>query len=428
MFSLTAVVLLAAVVAAGAHAKVPSVSTKGQQYGYINVNETYDANVFYWLFESQNDPSTDPLVMWLTGGPGCSSELAIFFENGPFNVDEQMRLSPNPYSWNKKANLLYIDQPVGTGFSYANTDYIFDEQAVAYEVYTFLQKFFAMYPQYWRNGQEFYIIGESYAGHYVPAISAFVVEQNKANPSAIPLPLAGIGIGNGWTDPKTQYGAYGKFAYENKLIGAELYASLNETYKKCEAMLDAQLWGQAGQVCGSLMGEVLQAAGNINVYNIKLPCNPPPLCYNFDNITQYLNLAATQEMLGVASHHIKWETCNDVVNMRFVPDRFESFRSDVPKVLAAGTRVLVYSGMLDLICNYVGGAEWTAKMEWPGQAGFNAASYKDWTVGGATAGHAKTYGNFTWLEVEEAGHMVPHDQPANALTMLETFLNNQPFA
>jgi len=90
-----------------------------QHYGYINVNSKYNANVFYWFFESQGTPSSDPVVLWLTGGPGCSSELALFFENGPYTVDGNGNLSPNPYSCNSFTNLLYVDQPVGTGFSYA---------------------------------------------------------------------------------------------------------------------------------------------------------------------------------------------------------------------------------------------------------------------------------------------------------------------
>jgi len=119
-----------------------------QHYGYITVNVTMEANLFYWMFESQGNPKTDPLVLWMTGGPGCSSELALFFENGPYTVDANGNLTPNPFSWNKNANLIYIDQPVGTGFSYASSDYIHDEAQVAQEMYSFLQLFLQQYPQY----------------------------------------------------------------------------------------------------------------------------------------------------------------------------------------------------------------------------------------------------------------------------------------
>ena len=75
---------------------------------------------FYWMFESRHEPSTDPVLLWMTGGPGCSSEVALFGENGPCSVNANgTGTIRNPYSWNSRANVIYIDQPAGTGFSYA---------------------------------------------------------------------------------------------------------------------------------------------------------------------------------------------------------------------------------------------------------------------------------------------------------------------
>ena len=87
--------------------------------GIIDLTED-DDDMFYILFNSRRNPQKDPLVMWLTGGPGCSSELALFYENGPFGFNETDRsLIYNPYSWNNISNLLFVDNPVGTGFSNA---------------------------------------------------------------------------------------------------------------------------------------------------------------------------------------------------------------------------------------------------------------------------------------------------------------------
>lgn len=86
-----------------------------QTSGLVNLSKGDD--MFYWFFKSRNDPSTDPLVLWLTGGPGCSSGIAVFYENGPFSFNDDLSLKKNPYSWNTAANLLYVDSPVGTGFS-----------------------------------------------------------------------------------------------------------------------------------------------------------------------------------------------------------------------------------------------------------------------------------------------------------------------
>ena len=135
------------------------------------------------------------MVVWLTGGPGCSSEVAIFGENGPFSVNDDLSLKRNEFSWNNNANVIYVDQPVGTGFSKAKIlDYTHSEKEIADEFYQFLVKFIAKYPEF--NSRELFITGESYAGHYIPAISAFIHQQK--NPS---INLVGFGIGNGWTSP-----------------------------------------------------------------------------------------------------------------------------------------------------------------------------------------------------------------------------------
>jgi len=164
-------------------------------------------NYFYWFFEARSKPATAPLVLWMTGGPGCSSEVALFGENGPCAVNQEGNETvPNPHSWNNEANLLYIDQPAGTGFSYGlGLDH--DESEVAEDMYAFLQAFFRAHPEYESN--DFFVFGESYAGHYVPAVSHRVWQRNKAlAPGVVPINLKGIGIGNGLTEPSIQYRYY----------------------------------------------------------------------------------------------------------------------------------------------------------------------------------------------------------------------------
>jgi carboxypeptidase C (cathepsin A) len=131
-----------------------------QYTGYFKLT-TGDKHYFYWFFESRENPATAPVALWLTGGPGCSSEVALFGENGPCKVNKAgSNTTRNPYSWNSKANLLYVDQPTGTGFSYG-TGLDHNEVGVADDMYSFLQLFFKAHPQYQKL--PFFAFGESYA-------------------------------------------------------------------------------------------------------------------------------------------------------------------------------------------------------------------------------------------------------------------------
>ncbi|KAL6041469.1 Carboxypeptidase [Balamuthia mandrillaris] len=395
-----------------------------QYHGYIEVNEEEEANLFYWMFAAQNTSAAAPLVLWLTGGPGCSSEVAIFFENGPFKIDPRsLQLKQNPYSWNKNAHLLYVDQPAGTGFSYARRAYVKNETMVALDMYTFLQKFLQQYPHL--ANVDFYITGESYAGHYIPAIAAYILQENKqsGNPK---INLKGIAIGDGLIDPESMAESWGTYLYFNNKIGkSDLYEIQQQFYKRCQPDLQAGDYGSAFFSCNQVLQMGLQAAGNINVYDIREPCKVPPLCYDTSYIADYLNQPEVRKQLGVGNR--QWEDCSSSVYAPFESKDFEySYEFDLPIILEEA-RVLIYNGNYDLVVDFYGQGAMLDSMQWPGQNGFNNAKNVTWHVDSQVAGSVRTYQNLSYLVVNNAGHMVPHDQPKNALDMLTRFLSNLPF-
>jgi len=382
--------------------------------------------MFYWMFESQNSPTTDPLVMWLTGGPGCSSELALFFENGPYKVStDGQTVSPNPYGWNQKANLIYVDNPVGTGFSYVTNTYGYQhsEKGVANELWIFMQNFYQMYPQY--ANLPFYITGESYGGHYVPAFAAFVVAQNAAK-AGMNIPLKGIAVGNGWVDPLIQAGSYAPFAYYNGIISQATLQQANTDYVQCAQDINNKDYSNAFYDCNAVFSDVIDGTNNVNYYDIRKKCNPAPLCYDLSNIVTYLNLPSTRQKLGVGDR--TWTTCDGTVYSYFENKDFErSFLKDIPKILATNISVLMYNGNEDLICNYYGTAAYLNIMTWPGQQGFIKANNHTYTVSGNAAGSVRTFGGLTFLVVFQAGHMVPYDQPQVALDIVNRVISNTPW-
>lgn len=153
--------------------------------GYFTVNEATGSNLFWWLFEAQNapdGPANAPLLIWLNGGPGASSMGGVFTENGPFAVSEDgSTLVMRNASWNNKYNVMFIDNPVGTGFSYTTSSegFVTDQTEVAADLYSLLYQFYAQYPAY--MDVPLYICGESYAGKYVPALATVVHQANLAH-------------------------------------------------------------------------------------------------------------------------------------------------------------------------------------------------------------------------------------------------------
>jgi carboxypeptidase C (cathepsin A) len=199
-------------------AKELTCGTAKNEAGYIKLPNKQDDEYFYWFFESRKSPATDPLVLWLTGGPGCSSIMALLVENGPCKVKEDLTTVLNPYSWNTEANVIWLDQPSDVGFSYgAAADEDHDESNVQENIYWFLQGFLDKHPEL--VGRPLFITGESYGGHYIPAAAHYIWLENKANAplsngtnattgvevnATARINLQGIAIGNGLVNPVVQ--------------------------------------------------------------------------------------------------------------------------------------------------------------------------------------------------------------------------------
>ena len=143
--------------------------------GYLTAGTS---KLHYWLVTAEENPEDAPTALWLNGGPGCSSLDGFVYEMGPFEIDSNNNLSLRPYRWNKNVNMLYVEAPVGVGFSYSTDDnYKCDDDRTADENMIAVEDFYSKFPQLKANG--FFITGESYAGIYVPTLAEAIV-QNSA--------------------------------------------------------------------------------------------------------------------------------------------------------------------------------------------------------------------------------------------------------
>lgn len=231
--------------------------------GYLSVTET--RHIFYWYTESQSDPDTDPVVFWTNGGPGCSGLLGFGTEMGPYQLDADGKLQPNPYGWNRHANLLYVEQPAGVGFSYTDTQedlHTGDAQA-AVDNYHLITAFFDRYPE--RRSNPFYIASESYGGHYIPQLALEILKRQQNGEDGV-ANFRGFMVGNPYVDlytnTITQFDAF----YSHGLLPKPLFQKWINRCRHRDTFMNHE--------CIDLMDQlwtVSQTERGINPYALDFP-------------------------------------------------------------------------------------------------------------------------------------------------------------
>ncbi|XP_053983595.1 venom serine carboxypeptidase [Hylaeus volcanicus] len=393
--------------------------------GYLTVNKEYNSNMFFWFFPAVHNPKTAPIVLWLQGGPGATSMFGLFMENGPFIVTANKTLKMRKYSWNQAHNLLYIDNPVGTGFSFTDNDkgYATNETHVGRDVHTMLVQFFKLFPEL--QGNDFYVTGESYAGKYVPAVSHAIKDFNiKAQTK---INLKGLAIGNGLTDPENQL-LYGDYLYQLGLIDTNGRDVFHKYEDKGRDLIRQKKYEEAFKLFDTLLD------GDLIGY--------PSLFKNLTGFDYYFNYLHTKDS-DDADYMSEWIQRADVRraihvgNCTFhVEDKTveKHLQGDIMQSLAIlisdltqHYRVLIYNGQLDIIVAYPLTENYLHNLKWSGAEKYKTAKRKMWWVGKELAGYSKTVDNLTEVLVRNAGHMVPSDQPLWALDLITRFTHNKPF-
>ncbi|KAJ7825180.1 serine carboxypeptidase [Mycena olivaceomarginata] len=384
--------------------------------GYIDIEARH---IFFYFFESRNDPDTDDVIFWTNGGPGCSSSLGLFMELGPCRVSDANGTTFHPESWNTNANIFFVDQPIGVGFSYADYgESVGTTEEGAKDIAAFIFVFFEHFTKF--KGRSFHITGESYGGRYVPVFAAEVYDQNARLAAAgyTPINLTSIMIGNGITDFYHQMSSSFDMQCTSASVPPTLSIASRGARKRlkesCVDIFDAVDCAAAASFCDTQLKAPFWKS-ELNPYDISQPCDADGLkdnlCYPVTaHIRAYLSRPSVRKTLGV----------DDAV-----PTNFSSCAPAdyVGGLLERGVRVLIYVGTYDWICNWVGNERWTLALEWSGQAKFAAEPLRPWAVGGdftkGRAGLARSAKGLTFATIDKAGHMmaqfvnpqVPYDKP-----------------
>ncbi|XP_076900306.1 serine carboxypeptidase-like 48 [Bidens hawaiensis] len=391
--------------------------------GYVKINHSIGARMFYYFFQSRSGKD-DPVCIWLNGGPGASTALAVFEENGPFHLTKHLSLVWNDYGWDKVCNIIYVDKPTGTGFSYSSSkkDIRRDEKGVSEDMYDFLQEFFKQHPDYVKN--DLYITGESYGGHFVPALATRIIHGNR-NKDGIHLNLKGIAIGNELTQPKIQFLSVTDFALQNKLINQQDYNRINKMMvPECEKAVNQcgtnghKICADAWRLCLKIVSKIVNISNTCGFDIRRQSCTETP------EVQEFLNKAYVKKILGVP-RDVKFVSISEVVFDAMKEDKMRNLEVGLPELLENGIKMLVYAGEYDLLCNWLGSYRWVKAMKWLGQPGFEAARVVKFMVDGKEAGELKNHGPFTFLKVHDAGHQAPSDQPKASLQMLKLWIDGK---
>ncbi|CAB89366.1 carboxypeptidase-like protein [Arabidopsis thaliana] len=202
--------------------------------GYVSIGESGDVELFYYFVKSERNPENDPLMIWLTGGPGCSSICGLLFANGPlaFKGDEYNGTVPplelTSFSWTKVANILYLEAPAGSGYSYAKTRRAFESSDTKqmHQIDQFLRSWFVKHPEFISN--PFYVGGDSYSGKIVPGAVQQISLGNEKGLTPL-INIQGYVLGNPVTDKNIETNYRVPFAHGMGLISDELFESLERS-------------------------------------------------------------------------------------------------------------------------------------------------------------------------------------------------------
>ncbi|XP_062113315.1 serine carboxypeptidase-like 7 isoform X1 [Humulus lupulus] len=426
--------------------------------GYIGVGESEDAQLFYYFVKSERRPDKDPLLLWLTGGPGCSAWSGLVYEIGPLNYKIEKyngslpKLILNHYSWTKVSNIIFVDSPVGTGFSYSKTSSVnhWNDFKQLDDLFQFFKKWLINYPEFISN--PVYIAGDSYAGMIVPAL--FQLISNGIKESTIPsITLKGYILGNPLTDHSTNQNYKIPFTHGMALISDELYKSLENNCRGEHKNIDPNNTKclktfQYYQKCiaGIHENHILELDcprdRSLKPHKIRRWFNqmnsqvfllfdddddspfPPFGCRNYDHqLSRYwANNGDVRKALHIRKGSIhEWLRCNHDLGDQYKVDIVSSFQYHV-NLSAKGYRSLIYSGDHDMTVPFLATQAWIKSLNYS-----IVDEWRSWIVEDQVAGFTRSYSNqMTFATVKGAGHTAPQYKQKECFAMFQRWINGKP--
>ncbi|MFS8022344.1 putative peptidase S10, serine carboxypeptidase, alpha/Beta hydrolase [Helianthus anomalus] len=406
--------------------------------GYVGVGKGDEAELFYYFVESQRNPHQDPLLLYLTGGPGTSAILPFFYQIGPLQFEytnasrSDVKLEVNPYSWTKTANIIFIDLPVGTGFSYVKrweSSKKNSDSLVARHANEFMRKWLMDHPTFLNN--PFYIAGISYMGLIIPRVVSKIYGGNKRGVTP-ELKLKGFLIISPLTDKFIDFNSRTEFAYRFGLIEDELYEPAKEHCGGKYIHVDPN-----NTLCLNSLVPIKECVDRVNMNNILDPvCNaqdPKLICresiFSYANI--WANNKSARQALNIRKGTVdKFQYMNASISafharpdtIYYSHDIFSSL-AYYKQLVTKNCHAFIINGDHDMVFPYMGTKLWIDTLRLRVQS-----PWKPWFIRTQVAGYEKTYAeaNFTLKHatIKGAGHSVAAYKPEELMVIVESWLTS----
>ncbi|XP_016465881.1 serine carboxypeptidase-like 45 [Nicotiana tabacum] len=414
-----------------------------QQFsGYVTVDDKKQRALFYYFVEAEINPASKPLVLWLNGGPGCSSlGVGAFSENGPFRPNGQV-LVKNKYSWNKEANMLYLESPIGVGFSYSTNTSSYEtvnDVTTARDNVVFLQRWFNKFPQY-RNSNLF-LTGESYAGHYVPQLAKLMIELNQKKKL---FNLKGVALGNPVLEFATDFNSRAEYFWSHGLISDSTYRMFT-SFCNYSRYVSEYYRDNVSPMCSRVMSLVSRETSKfVDKYDVtldvclssvfsqsKIICPQEnadaekiDVCID-DKTVNYLNREDVRRALHAKLVGVRrWDVCSNILDYQLLDIEIPTI-SIVGLLVKERIPVLIYSGDQDSVVPLTGSR--TVIHQLAKRMGLNTTvPYRVWFAGQQVGGWTVVYDNIlSFATVRGASHEVPFSQPERSLVLFKSFLEGR---
>ncbi|XP_045763270.1 venom serine carboxypeptidase-like isoform X2 [Maniola jurtina] len=386
--------------------------------GFLTVNKTYNSNTFFWYFPVQNkNVNETPWIIWLQGGPGVSSLIGLFDEIGPFKFNTFGNLKENPYTWLKNHSLVFIDNPVGTGYSFTehHDGFVKDMATYGMHLYEAVSQFLQIFPEL--RKAPLFVAGESYAGKYVPAL-AMEIHKHKDLPES-DINLEGVIIGNAFVDPSEIANVTHPFLYFG-LLNREQIEIVNPLLTSFQQDIANKNSVGAKNKWTSLISILLFLTHQKQAYNFL----KDEMTYG--RFASHLKSTEIKRALHVGD--IEYSFINITVNYVMAKDFLSSSTSLFEELLENNYRVLAYCGQLDQMLPCVFTSEHYRTWQWNGTSEFLEAARYPYIFNARLAGYHKTGGRLTEVVIRGAGHMVPVDEPAPIQNLVARWTHSKPLS